>query len=107
MADDAAGVNTSDMQKYLNLDNGIDTDVLEDLISMAEEDIMGNIDPTVDVSVYRGYKLFNQAVKVFVDFNYYNRGELATVQDAYPPSYLYMINGIRWKIRRAKNENSG
>lgn len=105
--EDATGVSVQDMQKYLNLDDNVDNEVLESLISAAEEDIIGNIDPDIDISEYRKYKLFNQAVKVFVDFNYYNRGELATVQTAYPPSYLYMINSIRWKIRRANNENSG
>ena len=61
---------------------------------------------SIDLEKYREYKLFNQAVKTLVDFTYYNRGNLGEQKIAYPPSYQYMINGIRWKIRGAYSANS-
>lgn len=107
MADtDATGVSVQNMQEYLNLDANEDADLLKDLIDMAEADIVGNIDSTVSLDIYRGYKLFNQAVKTIVDFTYFNRGNLATQQLAYPASYAYMLNGIRYKIRGDPDANS-
>ncbi|GEK28516.1 head-tail connector protein [Furfurilactobacillus siliginis] len=99
------GVTVENMQQYLNVD-GDDT-ILQDLINMAEKDVQGAIASDIDLEKYRKYDLFNQAVRVMVDFTYFGRGELAKTGLAYPPSYLYMINGIRWKIRRDERENSG
>ncbi|MGV0167607.1 head-tail connector protein [Furfurilactobacillus sp. WILCCON 0119] len=99
MADEEAiGVTVANMQQYLNVDG--DDEILQQLINMAEEDVMGAIDDMIDVKKYRKFERFNQAVRVLVDFTYFGRGELTTTGLAYPPSYLYMINGIRWKIRR-------
>ncbi|WP_461241146.1 head-tail connector protein [Paucilactobacillus sp. N302-9] len=99
------GVSTDDMQKYMSVDG--DESVIADLIDMAEEDIKGNIDRTIPTEKYRSYSQFNQAVRIMVDFSYFNRGHLDDVKIAYPPSYAYFVNGIRWKIRRdVKNESS-
>ena len=94
------GVTPEDMQQYLNLDTDGDASVIAGMISTAEEAITGAIDDTIDVKVYRTYPLFNQAVRVLVDFMYYSRGTLSDQSKAYPPSYAYMINSIRWKIQR-------
>ncbi|MCT3364790.1 phage gp6-like head-tail connector protein, partial [Lacticaseibacillus paracasei] len=59
------------------------------------------------VEVYRKYHLFNQAVRVLVDFMYYSRGTLSDQTKAYPPSYAYMINSIRWKIQRDQSAKAG
>lgn len=99
-------VSAADMQAYLNLDSDEDTAVLQSLIDVAEADIKGSIDDNIDLEKYREYKLFNQAVKTLVDFTYYNRGNLGEQKIAYPPSYQYMINSIRWKIRGADSANS-
>ncbi|MCT3364956.1 phage gp6-like head-tail connector protein, partial [Lacticaseibacillus paracasei] len=71
---DGQGVTPEDMQQYLNLDTNGDASVLADMISTAEEAIIGAIDDTIAVEVYRKYHLFNQAVRVLVDFMYYSRG---------------------------------
>lgn len=97
---DGQGVTPEDMQQYLNLDTNGDASVLAGMISTAEEAIIGAIDDTIAVKVYRTYPLFNQAVRVLVDFMYYSRGTLSDQSKAYPPSYAYMINSIRWKIQR-------
>ncbi|WP_338230597.1 head-tail connector protein [Lactiplantibacillus paraxiangfangensis] len=102
-----AGVTPKDMQNYLSLDDGVDTTVLQDMIDEAESGIMSDIGFDVDVEKYRVYKQFNQAVKTMVDFNYFNRGNLSEMKLAYPPSYLLMINRLRWKIRRDENEDGG
>lgn len=102
----SSAVSVADMQAYLNLDSDEDTAVLQALIDVAEADIQGSIDDSIDLEIYRKYKLFNQAVKTLVDFTYYNRGNLGEQKIAYPPSYQYMINGIRWKIRGAYSANS-
>jgi uncharacterized phage protein (predicted DNA packaging) len=105
MKDSEQGVTLASMQEYLNLDSDMDTGVIQQLISMAEDAIRGAIDGDIAVEAYRKYSLFNQAVRVLVDFNYYARGTLSDQQLAYPPSYLYMVNSIRWKIRRDEREN--
>lgn len=97
---DTVGVTADDMQSYLNLDSDGDASILEGLISTAESAVMNAIDDTIAVEVYRKYPLFNQAVRVLVDFMYYSRGTLSDQSKAYPPSYAYMINSIRWKIQR-------
>lgn len=97
---DGQGVTPEDMQQYLNLDTNGDASVLAGMISTAEEAIIGAIDDTIAVEAYRKYPLFNQAVRVLVDFMYYSRGTLSDQSRAYPPSYAYMINSIRWKIQR-------
>ncbi|KRO14236.1 hypothetical protein IV64_GL001720 [Lactiplantibacillus xiangfangensis] len=102
---DVAGVSPKDMQDYLSLDDDVDTSILKDLIEEAEDGIISDIGLDVNVDKYRSYKQFNQAVKTMVDFNYFNRGNLAELKLAYPPSYLLMINRIRWKIRRDSNED--
>ncbi|KMO62911.1 head-tail connector protein [Lacticaseibacillus rhamnosus] len=104
---DGLGVTPEDMQQYLNLDTNGDASVLADMISTAEEAIIGAIDDTIDVKVYRTYPLFNQAVRVLVDFMYYSRGTLSDQSKAYPPSYAYMINSIRWKIQRDQAAKAG
>ncbi|WP_338209313.1 head-tail connector protein [Lactiplantibacillus paraxiangfangensis] len=101
------GVTPKDMQNYLALDDDVDTSVLQDMIDEAESGIMSDIGLDVDAEKYRKYKQFNQAVKTMVDFNYFNRGNLAEMKLAYPPSYLLMINRLRWKIRRDDNEDGG
>lgn len=101
------GVTPEDMQQYLNLDTNGDASVLADMISTAEEAIIGAIDDTIDVGIYRKYPLFNQAVRVLVDFVYYSRGTLSDQSKAYPPSYAYMINSIRWKIQRDQAAKAG
>ncbi|KRN36114.1 head-tail connector protein [Lactiplantibacillus plantarum] len=113
MAGIDSGVTVENMQDYLNVDG--DESVIQSLISMAESDVIGNIDDTIPVETYRKYYQFNQAVRVMVDFMYFNRGNLGVTyssgnnasQVPYPAPYLYLINGIRWKIRRDYNENSG
>lgn len=97
---DTVGVTADDMQSYLNLDSDGDAAILEDLIKTAESAVMNAIDDTIAVEVYRTYPLFNQAVRVLVDFMYYSRGTLSDQNKAYPPSFAYMINSIRWKIQR-------
>lgn len=96
---DTVGVTADDMQSYLNLDTDGDASILTDMISTAESAVMNAIDDTIAVGVYRTYPLFNQAVRVLVDYMYYSRGALSDQNKAYPPSYAYMINSIRWKIR--------
>ncbi|AAT36492.1 MULTISPECIES: head-tail connector protein [Lactobacillaceae] len=110
MADETAdtvGVTADDMQSYLNLDSDGDASILEGLISTAESAVMNAIDDTIAVEVYRTYPLFNQAVRVLVDFMYYSRGTLSDQSKAYPPSYAYMINSIRWKIQRDQAAKAG
>lgn len=104
---DTVRVTADDMQSYLNLDSDGDASILEDLISTAENAVMNAIDDTITVEVYRKYPLFNQAVRVLVDFMYYSRGTLSDQIKAYPPSYAYMINSIRWKIQRDQAVKSG
>lgn len=104
---DTVGVTADDMQSYLNLDSDGDALILEDLISTAESAVMNAIDDTIAVKVYRTYPLFNQAVRVLVDFMYYSRGTLSDQIKAYPPSYAYMINSIRWKIQRDQAAKAG
>lgn len=104
---DTVGVTADDMQSYLNLDSDGDTSILEGLISTAESAVMNAIDDTIAVEVYRTYPLFNQAVRVLVDYMYYSRGALSDQNKAYPPSYAYMINSIRWKIQRDQAAKSG
>lgn len=90
------GVTVEDMQEYLAIDG--DDDVLRNLINYSEEDARCSIDSSVDIEVYRKLPIFNQAVRTLVDFNYYNRGALSGQQIAYPKSYQYMLNKIRWKV---------
>lgn len=104
---DGQGVTPEDMQKYLNLDADGDASILADMISTAESAVMNAIDDTIAVGVYRTYPLFNQAVRVLVDYMYYSRGDLSDQTKAYPPSYAYMINSIRWKIQRDQAATSG
>ncbi|OSP81177.1 DNA packaging-like protein [Leuconostoc citreum] len=92
----STGIEVSDMQDYLAIDG--DEDVLKSLIEYAEEDARGSIDSSIDIEVYRKLPIFNQAVRTLVDFNYYNRGALSGQQIAYPKSYQYMLNKIRWKV---------
>lgn len=104
---DGQGVTPEDMQKYLNLDADGDASILADMISTAEDAVTGAIDDTIAVAVYRKYSLFNQAVRVLVDYMYYSRGALSDQNKAYPPSYAYMINSIRWKIQRDQAVKAG
>lgn len=104
---DGQGVTPEDMQKYLNLDADGDASILADMISTAESAVMNAIDDTIAVGVYRTYPLFNQAVRVLVDYMYYSRGDLSDQTKAYPPSYAYMINSIRWKIQRDQAAKAG
>lgn len=104
---DTVGVTADDMQSYLNLDTDGDTQILNGLINTAENAVLNAIDDTIPVEVYRTYPLFNQAVRVLVDFMYYSRGTLSDQSKAYPPSYAYMINSIRWKIQRDQAVKSG
>lgn len=104
---DILGVTADDMQSYLNLDTDGDEQILNSLINTAESAVMNAIDDTIAVGVYRTYPLFNQAVRVLVDFMYYGRGTLSGQDKAYPPSYAYMINSIRWKIQRDQAAKSG
>lgn len=90
------GVTIGDMQDYLAIDG--DDGVLKELIDYAEEDARASIDSTIDIEIYRKLPIFNQAVRTMVDFNYYNRGALSGQQIAYPKSYQYMLNKIRWKV---------
>ncbi|WP_180676419.1 head-tail connector protein [Leuconostoc citreum] len=90
------GVTVENMQEYLSIDG--DDEVLKNLIDYAEEDARGSIDSTISIDVYRKLTIFNQAVRTLVDFNYYNRGALSGQQIAYPKSYQYMLNKIRWKV---------
>ncbi|MCP1275497.1 head-tail connector protein [Leuconostoc citreum] len=92
----STGIGASDIQDYLAIDG--DEDVLKSLIEYAEEDARGSIDSSIDIEVYRKLPIFNQAVRTLVDFNYYNRGALSGQQIAYPKSYQYMLNKIRWKV---------
>lgn len=92
----STGVTVEDMQNYLAVDG--DDDVLKGLIEYSEADAIGSIDSTIAIEVYRALPIFNQAVRTLVDFNYYNRGALAGQQIAYPKSYQYMLNKIRWKV---------
>lgn len=101
------GVTADDMQSYLNLDTDGDTKILNSLINTAESAVMNAIDDTIAVEVYRTYPLFNQAVRVLVDFMYYSRGTLSDQTKAYPPSFAYMINSIRWKIQRDQAAKDG
>lgn len=104
---DTVGVTADDMQSYLNLDTDGDTKILNSLINTAESAVMNAIDDTIAVEVYRTYPLFNQAVRVLVDFMYYSRGTLSDQTKAYPPSFAYMINSIRWKIQRDQAAKAG
>lgn len=97
---DNQGVTVDDMRAYLRLDEDSDTDtVLQHLIDAAEASTCGAIDTNIAIDTYRGYPMFNQAVRVLVDFNYYNRGQLSQNTLAYPPSYQYMLNSIRFKVK--------
>jgi len=92
----STGVTVENMQDYLAIDG--DDDILKELIAYAEEDARGSIDSSIDIEEYRKLTIFNQAVRTLVDFNYYNRGALSGQQIAYPKSYQYMLNKIRWKV---------
>lgn len=92
----STGVTVADMQDYLAIDG--DETVLQELIDYAEADAIGSINSRIDVEVYRKLPIFNQAIRTLVDFNYYNRGALSGQQIAYPKSYQYMLNKIRWKV---------
>lgn len=92
----STGVTVANMQDYLAIDG--DETVLQELIDYAEADAIGSINSGIDVEVYRKLPIFNQAIRTFVDFNYYNRGTLSGQQIAYPKSYQYMLNKIRWKV---------
>ncbi|KAA8327788.1 head-tail connector protein [Leuconostoc carnosum] len=92
----STGVTAENMQDYLAIDG--DDDILKELIAYAEEDARGSIDSSIDIEEYRKLTIFNQAVRTLVDFNYYNRGDLSGQQIAYPKSYQYMLNKIRWKV---------
>lgn len=92
----STGVTVADMQDYLAIDG--DETVLQELIDYAEADAIGSINSGIDVEVYRKLPIFNQAIRTLVDFNYYNRGTLSGQQIAYPKSYQYMLNKIRWKV---------
>lgn len=92
----STGVTVADMQDYLAIDG--DETVLQELIDYAEADAIGSINSGIDVEVYRKLPIFNQAIRTLVDFNYYNRGALSGQQIAYPKSYQYMLNKIRWKV---------
>lgn len=107
MVADVKQVTVSNMQEYLNLDSDMDAEILQDLIDMAQEDIRNAVDLNIPLEFYQQYPVFNQAVRTMVDFTYYNRGELGEQKIGYPPSYQYMVNGIRWRVRREyANENS-
>lgn len=92
----STGVTVANMQDYLAIDG--DETVLQELIDYAEADAIGSINSGIDVEVYRKLPIFNQAIRTLVDFNYYNRGTLSGQQIAYPKSYQYMLNKIRWKV---------
>lgn len=92
----STGVTVANMQDYLAIDG--DETVLQELIDYAEADAIGSINSEIDVEVYRKLPIFNQAIRTLVDFNYYNRGALSGQQIAYPKSYQYMLNKIRWKV---------
>lgn len=92
----STGVTVANMQDYLAIDG--DEIVLQELIDYAEADAIGSINSGIDVEVYRKLPIFNQAIRTLVDFNYYNRGALSGQQIAYPKSYQYMLNKIRWKV---------
>lgn len=92
----STGVTVANMQDYLAIDG--DETVLQELIDYAEADAIGSINSEIDVEVYRKLPIFNQAIRTLVDFNYYNRGVLSGQQIAYPKSYQYMLNKIRWKV---------
>lgn len=92
----STGVTVANMQGYLAIDG--DETVLQELIDYAEADAIGSINSEIDVEVYRKLPIFNQAIRTLVDFNYYNRGALSGQQIAYPKSYQYMLNKIRWKV---------
>ncbi|WP_431060955.1 head-tail connector protein [Weissella paramesenteroides] len=92
----STGVTVANMQDYLAIDG--DETVLQELIDYAEADAIGSINSGIDVEVYRKLPIFNQAIRTLVDFNYYNRGALSGQQIAYPKSYQYMLNKIRWKV---------
>lgn len=92
----STGVTVANMQDYLAIDG--DETVLQELIDYAEADAIGSINSVIDVEVYRKLPIFNQAIRTLVDFNYYNRGALSGQQIAYPKSYQYMLNKIRWKV---------
>lgn len=104
---DTVRVTADDMQSYLNLDTDGDAQILNSLINTAESAVMNAVDDTIAVEVYRTYPLFNQAVRVLVDFMYYSRGTLSDQSKAYPPSFAYMINSIRWKIQRDQASKAG
>lgn len=93
------GVTVANMQDYLAIDG--DETVLQELIDYAEADAIGSINSGIDVEVYRKLPIFNQAIRTLVDFNYYNRGALSGQQIAYPKSYQYMLNKIRWKVGKS------
>ncbi|KRO28090.1 head-tail connector protein [Lactiplantibacillus fabifermentans] len=93
---DSNGVTVADMQAYLAVDDN--EDVLQSLIDMAETDVVNNIGRDIDIETYRADKMFNQAVRLLVDFTYNNRGGLADLTLAYPPAYAYFLNGMRWRI---------
>lgn len=95
-ATDSNGVTVADMQAYLAVDDN--EDVLQSLIDMAEADVVNNIGRDIDIETYRADKMFNQAVRLLVDFTYNNRGGLADLTLAYPPAYAYFLNGMRWRI---------
>lgn len=88
------------MQDYLDLDDGMDNDILSGFINTAGEMVQGDISYEIPLKFYEKYFRFNQAVKILVDFWYYNRGNLTGSSYPYPPSYRRMVNSMRWKIRR-------
>ncbi|EJN93117.1 head-tail connector protein [Oenococcus oeni] len=101
MADDSAvtpvaPVTPAIMQDYLKVE--ADESVLQDLITTSEIETQNAINSDIPLTVYRTYSVFNQAVKTLVDFLYFSRGDQSDQKVAYPLSYQFLLNNLRWKV---------
>lgn len=92
----ANGVTLADMQEYLAVDG--DENLITNLIATAESVSIASIGGTKTIDYYRSLPNFNQAVRILVDFWFFNRGLTDSIELAYPHTYQMLLNTIRFKV---------
>lgn len=99
---DTSGVTVEDLREYIGNPN-LSDDYLKRLIADSEANAMGTIDDSISIEEYRKYHDFNQAVRILCDFENWARGQHTSLTMAYPPSYVYRLNQVRYKILGEKD----
>lgn len=100
---DDQGVTVDDLREYIG-NPALSDHYLQTLISDSEANAKGAIDDSVPIETYRKYPDFNQAVRILADFENWARGQHTTLSIAYPRSYLYRINSVKYKILGSKGD---